>query len=66
MVMLAGALGGYVVASGVGVVFCEATPLPLVSTIWWIPIVLLLFLFVFRVVFHEELLGRITKKEEHK
>lgn len=64
MMMLAGALGGYVTTSGVGVAFCGATSLPLVSKIWWIPIVLLIFLFIFRVVFHAELLDKTIKKEE--
>jgi len=57
MVMLVGALAGYVAASGVGVVFCGVASLPLVGEIWWIPIVLLVFLFVFRIIFNEELLG---------
>ena len=66
MMMITGTLAGYVVASGVGVVFCGATSLPLVGEIWWTPIALLIFLLVFRVMFHEELHGRIIKDDQDK
>lgn len=66
MMMLTGALSGYIVASGVGVVFAGATSLPLVGEIWWIPIPMSIFLILFRFTFHQELHGRIIEDDKGK
>lgn len=47
LVFLVSSLWGYITASGVGVVFLEAYPLPLVSRIWWMAIPLTIFTILF-------------------
>jgi len=66
MCLLTGGLTGYIVASGIGVVFAGASALPLVGRIWWVPIPMFLFLLVFRLLFHEELHSPIKGQKEAK
>jgi len=52
--ILTGGLAGYIIASGVGVAFAGAQPLPRVGELWWVPISLVLFLLVLRLVYRSE------------
>lgn len=45
---LTGALIGYLIASGIGVWFCGASPLPYVDRIWWVPIPMVVFLVLYK------------------
>ena len=65
LTLILGGLVGYIVASGIGVAFMGATSLPRVHEIWWMPIPLSLFLFVFRLVYHEELHGKVSDDAKH-
>lgn len=62
--IVTGGAMGYVVASGIGVVFLGQPPLPYSDKIGWYPIPMLIFLIISRFVFHEELHGRIVKDDK--
>ena len=62
--ILNGGLVGYIIASGIGVIFAGTGAFPLVSRIWWIPIPTLIFLLLVRFMFHEELHGTEGGKDE--